>query len=131
MRLKNRIAIVTGGASGIGFAISSKFASEEAKVAIIDIAGDRVEEAAKRIRESGGEAIGFQGDVTSRDRIQEIVSELLKRYGKIDILVNNVGIYRGRPFWEEPLEFWEILFKVNVLGAVSYTHLTLPTNREV
>jgi NAD(P)-dependent dehydrogenase (short-subunit alcohol dehydrogenase family) len=68
MRLKDKVAIVTGGASGIGFAISSKFASEGAKVAIIDIAGDRAEEAAKRIREIGGEAIGFQGDVTSRDK---------------------------------------------------------------
>jgi NAD(P)-dependent dehydrogenase (short-subunit alcohol dehydrogenase family) len=126
MRLKDMVAIVTGGASGIGFAISSKFASEGAKVAIIDVAGDKVEEAAKKIRESGGEVIGFQGDVTSRERVQEIVSELLKKYGKIDILVNNVGIYRGKPFWEEPLEFWEILFKINVLGMVIPSQVIVP-----
>lgn len=118
MRLKDKVAIVTGGASGIGFAIAAKFASEGAKVVIIDIAGDKAEEAAERIRKSGGEAIAFQGDVSSRGRVEEIISEVLRRYGKIDILVNNVGIYRGKPFWEEPLEFWELLFKVNVLGIV-------------
>lgn len=118
MRLKDKVAIVTGGASGIGFAIAAKFASEGAKVVIIDVAGDKAEEAAERIRKSGGEAIAFQGDVSSRGRVEEIVSEVLRRYGKIDVLVNNVGIYRGKPFWEEPLEFWELLFKVNVLGIV-------------
>ncbi|MEM1654910.1 MAG: SDR family oxidoreductase [Nitrososphaerota archaeon] len=118
MRLKDKVAIVTGGASGIGFAIAAKFASEGAKVVIIDITGDKAEEAAERIRKSGGEAIAFQGDVSSRGRVEEIISEVLRRYGKIDILVNNVGIYRGKSFWEEPLEFWELLFKVNVLGIV-------------
>ncbi len=126
MRLKDRIAIVTGGASGIGFAIVTKFAGEGAKVAIVDIAGDKVEEAARKIRGSGGEAVAFQGDVTSRERIEEIASEVLKKYGRIDILVNNVGIYRGKPFWEEPLEFWELLFKVNVLGIVIPSQVIVP-----
>lgn len=118
MRLRDKVAIVTGGASGIGFAIAAKFANEGAKVAIIDVAGDRAEEAAEKIRESGGEAIAFQGDVSLRGRVEEIISEVLRKYGKVDVLVNNVGIYRGKPFWEEPLEFWELLFKVNVLGIV-------------
>lgn len=126
MRLKDRVAVVTGGASGIGFAIASKFASEGAKVAILDISGDKAEEAVKKIRESGGEAVAFQADVTSRERIQEVVSEVLGKYGKIDILVNNVGIYRGKPFWEEPLEFWELLFKVNVLGIVIPSQVIVP-----
>jgi len=126
MRLKDRIAIVTGGASGMGFAIASKFASEGAKVVIIDIAGDKAEEAAQKIRSEGREVIAFQGDVTSRERIQEIVSNVLEKYGKIDILVNNVGIYRGKPFWEEPLDIWELLFKVNVLGIVIPSQIIVP-----
>lgn len=126
MKLKDKVAIVTGGASGIGFAIAAKFASEGTKVVIIDIVRDKAEEAAKKIRESGGEVIAFQGDVTSRERIKEIVSEVIKKYGKIDILVNNVGIYRGKSFWEEPLEFWELLFKVNVLGVVIPSQVVVP-----
>lgn len=126
MKLKNKIAIVTGGASGIGFAIAAKFAAEGAKVVIIDAAGDKAGEAAKKIQESGGEAIAFQGDVTSRERVEGIVSEVLKKYEKIDALVNNVGIYRGKPFWEEPLEFWELLFKVNVLGIVIPSQVIVP-----
>jgi len=78
MRLKDRVAIITGGASGIGFAIASKYASEGAKVVIIDLAGDKAEEVARKIREQGGEAVAYQGDVSSRKRVREIVSDVIK-----------------------------------------------------
>ncbi|MCS7133028.1 MAG: SDR family oxidoreductase [Aigarchaeota archaeon] len=126
MKLRDRVAIITGGASGMGFAMASKFASEGAKVAIIDIAEDKAEEAAQKIRSEGGDALAFQGDVTSRGRIEEIVSEVIRKFGKIDILVNNVGIYRGKPFWEESLDIWELLFRVNVLGIVIPSQAVVP-----
>jgi len=126
MKLKDRVAIITGGASGIGLAIASKFASEGARVAIIDLHGERAEEAANRIREAGGEAVAYQGDVTSRERVGEIVSDVIRRFGKVDVLVNNAGIYRGAPFWQESIEVWELLFRVNVLGVVIPSQVVVP-----
>jgi len=126
MRLEDKVAVITGAASGMGLAMASKFALEGAKVVIVDLAGDKAEEAARKIREKGGEVIAFQGDVSSRNRMSEIVSEVLKKFGKIDVLVNNAGIYRGKPFWEEPLDIWELLFRVNVLGVVVPSQLIVP-----
>ena len=118
MKLKDKVAIVTGAARGIGFAITSRFAVEGAKVIIIDLQEEDVEEAVNKIKDQGGEAFGFQGDVTSKKRIEEIVSQVLNEFGNIDGIVNNAGIYVGKAFWEEPLEFYERTFKVNVLGTV-------------
>jgi len=126
MKLKDKVAIVTGAARGIGFAIASRFAAEGAKVVIIDVLEESVKEAVKKIKDQGGEAFGFQGDVTSKERIEEIVSQVLKELGTIDVLVNNAGIYVGKAFWEEPLEFYERNFKVNVLGTVIPSQAVVP-----
>lgn len=125
-KLEGQVAIVTGGARGIGFAIASRFAQEGAKVIIIDINADLLKEAERKIKEEGGEVLTFQGDVTSRKRVSEIVDEVLKRFGKIDILVNNVGIHEGRLFWEETEEMWERQFRVNVLGIVIPSQVVVP-----
>jgi len=126
MKLKDKVAIVTGASRGIGFAIASRFAAEGAKVVIIDILEEGVKEAVKKIRDQGGEAFGFQGDVASKERIEEIVSQVLNEIGNIDVLVNNAGIYVGKAFWEEPLEFYERQFKVNVLGTVIPSQAVVP-----
>jgi len=126
MKLKDKVAIVTGAARGIGFAITSRFAVEGAKVVIIDLRDEDVKEAVKKIKDQGGEAFGFQGDVTSKERIEEIVSQVLNGFGNIDVLVNNAGIYVSKAFWEEPLEFYERNFKVNVLGTVIPSQAVVP-----
>jgi len=126
MKLKDKVAIVTGASRGIGFAIASRFAAEGAKVVIIDILEEGAKEAVKKIKDQGGEAFGFQGDVTSKERIEEIVSQVLKELGTIGVLVNNAGIYVGKAFWEEPLEFYERQFKVNVLGTVIPSQAVVP-----
>lgn len=126
MKLKDKVAIVTGASRGIGFAIASRFAAEGAKVVIIARAREGVKEAVKKIKDQGGEAFGFQGDVTSKERTEEIVSQVLKEFGNIDVLVNNAGIYVGKAFWDEPLEFYERQFKVNVLGTVIPSQAVVP-----
>jgi len=126
MKLKDKVAIVTGGSRGIGFAIASKFAMEGAKVIIISLREESLKRAVEKIKSLGGEVIGFQGDVTSRERINEIVSEVLKNFGVIDILVNNAGVHVGKPFWEEPLDFYEFTFRVNVLGTVIPSQAVVP-----
>ena len=126
MKLKDKVAIITGASRGIGFAIASRFAVEGAKVVIIDVLKENAEEAVKKIKNYGGEALAFQGDVTSKERIEGIVSQVLKDFRTIDILVNNAGIYVGKAFWEEPLEFYERTFKVNLLGTVIPSQVVVP-----
>lgn len=126
MKLKGKVAVVTGAGRGIGFAIASRFAAEEAKVVIIDLREEDVKEAVEKIKKQGGEAYGFQGDVTSKERVEEIVNQVLKKFGTVDVLVNNAGIYVGKMFWEEPLEFYERTFKVNVLGTVIPSQAVVP-----
>jgi len=124
--LKDKVAIVTGASRGIGFAIASRFAAEGAKVVIIAANKEGAEEAAKTIKSHGGEALAFQGDVTSEERIKEIVSQVLNELGTIDILVNNAGIHLGKSFWEEPLEFYDRQFKVNIMGTVIPSQAVVP-----
>jgi NAD(P)-dependent dehydrogenase (short-subunit alcohol dehydrogenase family) len=126
VKLKDKVSIVTGAASGIGFAIASRFAAEGSTVVIIDLNEERLKEAVKKIKDQGENILGFQGDVTSKKRIEEIFSHVVKKFGTIDILVNNAGIYVGKAFWEEPLEFYERTFKVNVLGTVVPSQVVMP-----
>lgn len=128
MKLKDKVSIVTGGARGIGFAIASKFAKEGAKVAIFDIDKVKAEDAVKKIKEEVKEAevITLQVDVSDVDSVRKGIEEVVKRFGKIDILVNNAAIYLGKPFHEEPLEYWEKQFKINVLGTVIPSQLVVP-----
>ena len=92
MRLKNKVAIITGAARGIGQATALKFAAEGARVVICDIDAAGVEAVVEEIRHSGGDAIGFEVDVTDRASIDRMVQGVMERHGRIDTLVNNAGI---------------------------------------
>lgn len=92
MRLKDRIAIVTGGGKGIGKAISLAFASEGASVLVAATTLSKIEETADKIKSMGGRAKAVQVDVSDERQVQNLVEETIKEYGQIDILVNNSGI---------------------------------------
>lgn len=126
MLLKDRVAIITGAGRGIGFGIASLFAEHGAKVVIIDISEELAKKAAEEIKSKGGAAFPYQADVTDKARVKEIVDDVVRKLDRIDILVNNVGIHRGAAFWEEPLEYYDIQFKVNVLGIVIPSQLVVP-----
>lgn len=128
MRLKDKVAIITGGARGIGFAIAFRFAKEAAKIAIFDIDKVKAEEAVKKIKEEvkDAEAIALHVDVSDVNSVKRGVEEVIKSFGRIDILVNNAAIHLGKPFHEEPLEYWEKQFKINVLGTVIPSQLVVP-----
>ncbi len=127
MKLQDEVAVVTGAAKGIGFGIASKFAAEGAKVVVIDIQEEAARESVEKIEDQGGEARAFQGDVTLKERMEEIFSQVEADLGSIDILVNNAGVYVAKDnFWEEPLEFYERTFKINVLGTVVPSQTVVP-----
>jgi NAD(P)-dependent dehydrogenase (short-subunit alcohol dehydrogenase family) len=128
VRLKDKVAIITGGGRGIGFAIALRFVKEDAKVAIFDIDWQRAVGAVEQIKKEAPntDVIPVQVDVSDTASVKEAVEKVVQRYGRIDILVNNAAIHLGKPFHEEPLEYWEKQFKVNVLGTVIPSQYVVP-----
>ncbi|HEX8637436.1 MAG TPA: SDR family NAD(P)-dependent oxidoreductase, partial [Pyrinomonadaceae bacterium] len=94
-RLLNKIAIVTGGATGIGEAVSHKFASEGACVVVCGLPNDPVKEVVDAINERGGNAIGFMGDVSNEQEAELCVQVTIEEFGQLDILINNAGFFDG------------------------------------
>jgi len=124
--LRDQVAIVTGASSGIGQGIAEHLASHGAKVVLAARRGDRLEIVAERIRSDGGEAFPLQVDVTSDTDVEALVSRTLDEYGQIDLLVNNAGIARHKPFMELSMDDFEKLFAVNVFGLIRCTQTVAP-----
>ena len=116
-RLSGKSAIVTGGAQGIGRAIAEAFAVQGASVCIIDVDGNAAAETASALPSNGGEAFGLLGDVTQPAAVEQAVSAAHQQLGKIDVLVNNAGIFQATPFLEYKLADWQRMFEVNVTGS--------------
>lgn len=119
-RLDDKVAIVTGGATGIGKAITHAFVDEGAAVAIAARNLARLEEVAKDIKSKGGKIIAIQTDVSDLNQVQRMVSKTIKEFGKIDILVNNAGLLFGTTqgqFVDIPLDEWDRMLDINTKGC--------------
>lgn len=116
MRLKNKVAIITGGASGIGKESCLAFAVEGAKVVVADRNAALGEMVAESIRQEGGNAIFIETDVTEEDQVQRLVSQTMDRYGKIDILFNNTTWYNGDNATEMTLDVWRKTIDTTLTG---------------
>lgn len=117
-RFTDRVAIVTGGSRGIGRAIAEALAGEGARVVIASRDEARGSRTAAAITEQVAQAEFIQTDVSRRDQVEKMAERVLARHGAIDVLVNSAGVRDGHPFWEEPEELWERMYRVNVLGTV-------------
>ena len=115
MRLKDKVAIVTGAARGLGKGIAKKLAEEGAKVVIADMAG--AEEAAAEINQEGGTASAFQVNVSKQSEMQALVQYAVDTYGTLDIMVNNAGINRDGMLHKMPAENWDTVIAVDLTGA--------------
>ena len=121
-----RIAIVTGGGSGIGLAISERLAEDGHAVGVLDLNADSAVAAAQRITATGGEAIGLEVDVTDRPRIDACVSEVRDRLGPATVLVNCAGQQGFAPFLSITAEKWERILAVNLTGTFHCCQAVVP-----
>ncbi|HET8934094.1 MAG TPA: SDR family oxidoreductase [Polyangiales bacterium] len=117
-RLQNKIALVTGGAGGIGRATALAFAREGAKVAVVDLNATAAAEVALAVAAEGGEAISLQTDVTRADQVAAMVDQVVTRFGRLDIAFNNAGIdIEHEPLAKTTEDAFDQLMSVNVKGV--------------
>lgn len=116
MRLKGKVAIITGGASGIGKATVERFVREGAKVVIADFS-DKGEELAQELRDTGYEAIFVKTDVTSEEDIKQMIEKTVESFGKLDIMFANAGIANDADIDKLPYEKWKKTIDINLNGV--------------
>jgi NADP-dependent 3-hydroxy acid dehydrogenase YdfG len=128
--LKDRVAIITGASSGIGEATARRLAKEGAKVVVVARRKERLDELVSYIEKDGGQALAIGADVTKKERAPEIIQQTIEKFGKLDVLINNAGVMLNGPAKDAPLEEWEQMVHLNVLGLLYMTHAALPILRE-
>ena len=127
MKLQDKVAIVTGAGSGIGRAIAVLFAEEGAKVAAVDYVGDSAEETAKMIVDAGGESLAVTADVSNPKDVDRMVSSTVDKFGKLDILCNNAGVFDGfTPALDTDDELWDRVLSINLKGAFMCSRRAIP-----
>ena len=126
MKLKDKVAIVTGSGRGIGREIAIVFAGEGAKVTVSARSSDQVDEVVQAIVGNGGEAIGITADVTDEEDVHEMVEQTMRKFGRIDILVNNAGILQPGPIASVESKDWRQVIEVNLMGTFYCTKAVTP-----
>ncbi len=124
--IKGKVAIVTGGASGLGEATSMALAKEGVSVAVVDLSLDRAEAVAAKVRGAGGNAIGLAADVGDEEQVAKTVSDALRSFGRIDFMINNAGTDYVLPITEMTVEQWDRVISVNLRGAFLFAKAVFP-----
>ena len=135
MRLKDKVAIITGAAHGIGKAYARRFAEEGAHVVIADIDAQGGEATAKAIIDASGSAWARNSDVRSLPNLEGLMRETVKKFGRIDVLVNNAAIYVTQKLWKGPVEEldldeWDRVMEVNLKGVFLCSKAVIPIMKQ-
>ena len=117
MKLKGKIALVTGAAGGIGRAIAERLASEGADVGVVDLHKEAVEEVVTMVEEKGRRALGMTVDVSKKSQVEAMVRDVIDKFGRIDIFFNNAGIVVVQNFLDIKEEDWDRIMEVNLKGV--------------
>jgi NAD(P)-dependent dehydrogenase (short-subunit alcohol dehydrogenase family) len=126
MKLKNKVAIVTGAGSGIGRTTARLFAAEGASVVVVDIEKKTGEETVDSIRKRGQDAVFVKTDVSKGSDVEAMVAQAIKKYGKLDILFNNAGIDIAKPIVETTEAEWDQTLNINLKGVFWGCKFSLP-----
>jgi 3-oxoacyl-[acyl-carrier protein] reductase len=126
MRLKGKVAVITGGAAGIGRGMVEAFAREGARVAVADRDMAKARDAVAQVRAAGGETEAFEVDVSSGASATRMVAAVVSHFGRLDVLVNNAGIRYVKPFLEYSEEEWRRTIDVNLTGLFLCCRAAVP-----
>ena len=130
-RLQAKVAVVTGGGAGIGEAICRKFAREGATVVVNGLPGDAIEDVVDAIREEGGQATAFSGDVSDEENARACIASAIEKHGKLDVLVNNAGVLLANADTDAmPVDKFDEQVRCNVRSAFLMTKYALPHLRK-
>ncbi|HWU11536.1 MAG TPA: SDR family NAD(P)-dependent oxidoreductase [Streptomyces sp.] len=128
--LQERVAVVTGGASGIGYALAQRFITEGMKVVIADIEEKALDEAVTALGAGGAQVLGVRTDVSLPEDVEALAQATLERFGAVHVVCNNAGVESGAPFLDIPLTTWEWVLKVNFGGVLNGCRTFLPLLKE-
>ncbi|MFT4304855.1 MAG: SDR family NAD(P)-dependent oxidoreductase [Candidatus Woesearchaeota archaeon] len=117
MKLRSKVAIITGAGKGIGKAIAIEFAREHAKLILLDIDSKSTKEVVEQIKHLGGEAVFMKCDVTKNKQVKTCLNKAIKKFKKIDILVNNAGIFVNDPLEKTKEKDWDQTIETNLKGT--------------
>ena len=126
MRLKNKVALVTGGGQGIGRAIALEFGKEGAKVVVTGRTMDKLEGVANEIKKNGGKALAIAGDVSKMADVDRMVSGTVKKFGRLDILVNCAGVLFSADLAHHTEKLWDDTIDINLKGSFLTTQRAVP-----
>ena len=123
---RNKVALVTGGSSGLGRVIADAFTAAGAKVTIVGLEADAVRQAADEMRSAGGDVLGIHADITKQPDVDRLMAETLDRFGRLDVLVNNAGrSMRGKVLDTTPEQFRDLM-ELNLVALVRCTRAAVP-----
>jgi 3-oxoacyl-[acyl-carrier protein] reductase len=124
--IEDKVVIVTGAAAGIGAGVAKLFAQGGAHVLLADLDGPGVKKVAATLQAEGGSAFGFEANAANREAMAAVVEDALTRFGRIDVLINNAGIYPRQSFLEMTEEQWDAMQNVNLKSVFHCTKLVIP-----
>jgi 3-oxoacyl-[acyl-carrier protein] reductase len=125
--VESRVALVTGAAQGIGRAIALMLAQGGATVAVVDILEDKLAAVVEEITKSGGSAAAFKMNVTDEENVKQVFKDVVAKFGKIEILVNNAGIARDQLLMRMKRQDWDLVININLTGVFLCTQAAVPT----
>src|SRR5579884_4192982 len=123
---KDRVAVVTGAASGIGFAMAERFARERMKVVLADIHPDSLQQAAAELRAAGATVLAVPTDVSDAAAMEALASKTVETFGAVHLVCNNAGVVADRPAWEFTPADWQWILGVNLFGVIHGIHAFVP-----
>lgn len=129
MRLQNRVAVITGGAQGIGRAIALGMGREGAKVVVADLQSEKAKSVAEEVHRAGTDAIAVDVNVASESSVKRLADQTFERFGRVDILVNDAGVYLKAPVVSKTEEEWDRTLNVNLDGNFLCARVFVPAMR--